>query len=869
MNSYGEVTTLHSFTEAEGIGPFSALIQAQDGRFYGTATYGGLNGLGTIYSIGAAGDFTTVHHFEGTDGANPAAALLQTSGGTFYGTTMADGGTIFSMDPFGSLVTLQTLGRSPDQPAAPRAPLIEFYGLVGTSERGGVNGIGTVFGADTNEVWLWHTFEYETWAFPVDAVTAAHAGGWERLFGVTRGYGGGVVFRMDSPEEWDFHILHWFSGWGDDGLEPSGPLIQASDGLLYGTTRKGGSQEGSGGKGVVFRMDLYGNYNGIHIFEEGFGAFPVGGVVEGNDGSLYGVAESGGPLTNGGVIYRLSNAQIAVNQVSPSSGTGEAGAALSVLGGGFVPGMTVTIGGLDATNVIVVDPTFLHLEMPALAPGAYDVTVTAPGGTPSATHPAAFVVNAAGPTITGFTPTAGPVNVKVTINGTGFTGVSSVKFNGKAASFNVLSSTQLTANVSGGTTTGRITVMTPAGTGTSAADFTVAVPPTVTGFTPGNGVPGTSVVITGTNFDTASAVAFDGFGATFTINSSTQLTATVPSSATTGKIKVTNAAGGAYSVSAFQVPATITSFSPASGVAGTIVTINGKTFNNASAVTFNGAAATFTLNSSTKITATAPSGVTTGKIAVTTPGGTTASTTSFLVAPKISSFTPAAGPINVKVTINGTAFTQVSSVKFNGKAASFNVLSPTQLTANVSAGTTTGKITVTTAGGTATSATNFVVAVPPTVTGFTPGSGVPGTSVVITGTGFDTASAVAFNGFGAAFTINSPTQITATVPSSATTGKIKVTNAAGSASSVSSFLVTPTITSFSPASGHTGISVTINGRTFNNASSVTFNGVAAAFTLNSSTKITATVPTGATTGKIKITTPGGTATSATNFTVTP
>ena len=393
----------------------------------------------------------------------------------------------------------------------------------------------------------------------------------------------------------------------------------------------------------------------------------------------------------------------------------------------------------------------------------------------------------------------------------------------------------------------------------------------MTGFTPGSGVPGTTVVITGTNFDTATAVAFHTASTTaFTINSPTQITVNVPSAAKTGKIKVTNPAGAGWSVGTFLVPPTITSFSPTSGRAGTTVIIYGTTFLNALSVTINGVAATFTINSSTKITATVPSGATSGKIAVTTPGGTATSATNFMVLPTITSFTPTAGPINVKVTINGTGFAGVSSVKFNGQAASFNRLSSTQLTANVSSGTTTGKITVTTPAGTATSATNFVVLFPPTVTGFTPGSGVPGTSVVITGTNFDTATAVAFKTASTtAFTINSPTQITVNVPSAAKTGKITVTNADGAASSVASFLVPPTITSFSPTSGRAGTQVIINGNTFLNAQSVTINGVAANFTINSSIKITAGVPSGATSGKIAVTTPGGTATSATNFTVLP
>jgi IPT/TIG domain len=78
----------------------------------------------------------------------------------------------------------------------------------------------------------------------------------------------------------------------------------------------------------------------------------------------------------------------------------------------------------------------------------------------------------------------------------------------------------------------------------------------------------------------------------------------------------------------------------------------------------------------------------------------------------------------------------------------------------------------------------------------------------------------------------------------------------------------PTITSFSPTSGPVGATVTINGTNFTGATSVKFNGVSATFIVNSATKITATVPTGATTGRISVTTPGGTATSTSDFTVT-
>jgi hypothetical protein len=80
---------------------------------------------------------------------------------------------------------------------------------------------------------------------------------------------------------------------------------------------------------------------------------------------------------------------------------------------------------------------------------------------------------------------------------------------------------------------------------------------------------------------------------------------------------------------------------------------------------------------------------------------------------------------------------------------------------------------------------------------------------------------------------------------------------------------TPTITSFTPTSGAIGASVTITGTNFIQPSAVRFNGVPAAFILNSTTEIVASVPAGASTGPISVTTPNGTATSATNFTFIP
>src|ERR1043165_2334608 len=110
---------------------------------------------------------------------------------------------------------------------------------------------------------------------------------------------------------------------------------------------------------------------------------------------------------------------------------------------------------------------------------------------------------------------------------------------------------------------------------------TVPSTPTISAFQPTNGTVGTSVVVTGTNLMGTTALSFNGMSATFTVNSATQITATVPSGATTGKVAVTTSAGNATSSGNFTVTVptpTITSFSPSSGQVATIVTINGTNF---------------------------------------------------------------------------------------------------------------------------------------------------------------------------------------------------------------------------------------------------------------------------------------------------
>jgi hypothetical protein len=159
----------------------------------------------------------------------------------------------------------------------------------------------------------------------------------------------------------------------------------------------------------------------------------------------------------------------------------------------------------------------------------------------------------------------------------------------------------------------------------------------------------------------------------------------------------------------------------------------------------------------------------------------------------------------------------------------------------------------------------------PVISSFTPTTGPAGTQVVITGSNLTDTTSVEFGGIAASVvTVNSATQITATVPSGASSGPITVTTANGQASSATAYQVSPapTITSFAPVQGKVGRSVVITGTEFTGTTAFLFGGTpAAVFAVDSATQITATVPAGAGTGLLSATNAGGTGTSTAPFTV--
>ncbi|HEY1527863.1 MAG TPA: IPT/TIG domain-containing protein, partial [Candidatus Angelobacter sp.] len=165
--------------------------------------------------------------------------------------------------------------------------------------------------------------------------------------------------------------------------------------------------------------------------------------------------------------------------------------------------------------------------------------------------------------IISFTPAHGASGAAVKISGTGFSATAnqnSVQFNGAAAVITSATNTELDVLVPDGASTGPITVTSPLGSATSATNFTPTAQsavPTITGFTPTMGLQGTSVTITGTNFDTNPAYdrsRFNVSSAIVTGATASALTATFPSGGTSGHASVTTSAGTATSTGDFFTP---------------------------------------------------------------------------------------------------------------------------------------------------------------------------------------------------------------------------------------------------------------------------------------------------------------------------
>ena len=570
---------------------------------------------------------------------------------------------------------------------------------------------------------------------------------------------------------------------------------------------------------------------------------------------------------------------VSITDFAPTNGA--PGTTVSITGTGFLTATVVKFGNSSPASFDILNDTHINAVVPADAVTGV-ISVTFNVGTLSSQKP--FTV---APRVDSFTPVVGTPGTQVTVNGANFNptaGQTVVRFGGVAATVvNVTAPNQLVATVPAGAVTGPLSVATPIGTNLTTTNFVVSGTAIITGFSPAIGPTGSVVVISGGDFSTTTAVQFNGTNATFTVTAPSQISAKVPATATTGPISIVTPSGTATTTSNFVVSGLapiITGFAPIGGKPGDPIVLTGISFTGATNVTFNGSNAQFGVTSDTQISAIVPAGATAGPISVFNSAGSSSSGSNFIIGPFITGFSPVSVQVGSQVVVDGLNFLDVTNVAFASAAggftnATFNIVAATQLRATVPVGATNGPLQIISPSGTNVSSSNLTVFVlAPVINSFTPTNGLPNSFVTIDGANFLGATNVTFNGVSAAFNVTADTQITATVPASASTGPISVSTPGGSVTSSVSFYLAPRLTTFSPATGPVATVVTLNGTNLSDVVSVTFAGtnsttVAAPVSSISATQLVVLVPTNAVSGLVTVITPGGVITSTNTFTVTP
>jgi uncharacterized protein (TIGR03437 family) len=374
-------------------------------------------GFGTVFKITAGGALTTLYTFSASiaagmvpypNGSIPYTTVIQATDGNFYGTTSAGGGlgvlgggTVFKITPGGALTTLYSFGPNDGTLSAGLIQATDGN-LYGTTPEGGVYGNGTVFKITTGgTLTTLYSFEPGPNGYnPYGALIQAADG---NLYGTTSMGGpttGGTVFKITPGGT----LTTLYSLSAPDGYSPYGQLMQGNDGNFYGTTRFGGANQ----FGTIFRLTPGGTLTTLHSFSGADGQYPFAGLVQGADGTLYGTTPAGG--TNGfGTVFSLAlpaptlaAPSISAGGIVPvysSSNTIQPGEWVSIYGtnlasatatwnGNFptsLGGTSVTIDG-RAAYLSFVSPGQINLQAPDdTATGPVPVTVTTGGGSTTST----------------------------------------------------------------------------------------------------------------------------------------------------------------------------------------------------------------------------------------------------------------------------------------------------------------------------------------------------------------------------------------------------------------------------------------------------------------------------------------------------
>jgi hypothetical protein len=553
---------------------------------------------------------------------------------------------------------------------------------------------------------------------------------------------------------------------------------------------------------------------------------------------------------------------------------------------------TVKVGTTPVPAALIQSstPTQLVFKVPLGAVTAKITVKTVDGTTTSANS----LTVIQGPRANTFSPNPAPVGTLLTIAGANLLGVTDVTFSGGVtiSPDQVVSATTLKVTVPDGAMTGPVALTNGTGTTTSVAILKIA--PRIDDFTPNQVMGGSDdpVTVNGMNLRAAAGEPTVRIGTTpvpaSVIQSSTptQLVFKVPLGAVTAKITVKTVDGTASSTDSLTVTQgpRANTFSPNPAPIGTLLTIAGANLLGVTNVTFSGGVMVVPdqVVSATTLKVTVPTGALAGPVALTNGTGTTTSVAILKIAPRIDDFTPGqvVGGSDDPVTVNGTNLRAAAgepTVRIGTTPVPASLIqssTPTQLVFKVPLGAVTSKISVTTAGGTATSPSSLTVQQPPRIKSFSPASGAVGTTVTMSGTNLQGVTDVTFAGGVTVAPIGTPTatSLKVTVPEGAETGPVTVTDPVGTTTSAAVFKLPPKITGFDPPVASLGSTVVVSGTNLAAGGVdpvVKVGAVQAVVVAASPTEVTFTVPILAVTAKITLTNPGGVATSGPSLTVTP
>lgn len=305
----GNAISLYHFGHSpNGFRPMNGLIKASNGRLYGTALIGGIDGNGVVFSINADGlDYTKHHEFTDAEGYESSGKLLEASDGKLYGAcrwSTTNSGCIYRMNKDGTDFEKIYSFVDPTQGYSPVGDLAEdnsgiLYGAAYYS----IAGSGTIFKMNKDGSNYTVVKSFNTVGDFMNPPTGVIISG-DYLYGIGS-YGGsqnkGGIFRV-RKDGTSYEILHEFNG--ADGEYPTAIPIIASNGKLYGTTTSGGND----GQGVAFRIDIDGNNFTVlkHFSQTTDGGYPLGGVIQASDGLIYGSCAFSGIAPYGGLVYKMN-----------------------------------------------------------------------------------------------------------------------------------------------------------------------------------------------------------------------------------------------------------------------------------------------------------------------------------------------------------------------------------------------------------------------------------------------------------------------------------------------------------------------------------------------------------------------------------